>query len=110
MQVIRHAEEMRAVVLAARRAGVTIGFVPTMGALHEGHLSLLDSAAAECDRIAASIFVNPSQFGPAEDFAQYPRDVDRDLELLSSRGCNLAFLPETGEMYPPGFDTFIDVG
>ena len=110
LQVIRHGEEMRAAVRALREAGETVGFIPTMGALHEGHLSLVDAAAADCDRVAASIFVNPSQFGPAEDFAKYPRDVDRDLALLASRGCNVVFLPETAEMYPPGFSTFIDVG
>jgi pantoate--beta-alanine ligase len=110
LQVIRHGEEMRAAVRALREAGETVGFIPTMGALHEGHLSLVDAAAADCDRVAASIFVNPSQFGPAEDFAKYPRDVDRDLELLAGRGCNFVFLPETTEMYPPGFSTFIDVG
>jgi pantoate--beta-alanine ligase len=110
MQVIRHAEEMRSAVLVLRQASETVGFVPTMGALHEGHLRLVDAAAAECDRTVASIFVNPSQFGPREDFSKYPRDVVRDLELLKSRGCNLVFLPETAEIYPPGFDTFIDVG
>jgi pantoate--beta-alanine ligase len=110
MQVIRHAEETRSAVLAMREAGETVGFVPTMGALHEGHLRLVDASAAECDRTVASIFVNPSQFGPSEDFAKYPRDVDRDLRLLESRGCDLVFVPEAVEIYPPGFDTFIDVG
>jgi pantoate--beta-alanine ligase len=101
---------MRAAVHAWQRSGAAVGFVPTMGALHEGHLSLIDAARAECDRVVASIFVNPTQFGPAEDFAKYPRPVERDLELLSSRGCDAAFVPTSEEMYPSGFDTFIDVG
>jgi pantoate--beta-alanine ligase len=108
--VLVRGDEIRAAVLARRHAGGTVGFVPTMGALHEGHLSLVDAAAAECDRVAASIFVNPTQFGPNEDLSRYPRTLDRDLELLRRRGCDLVFVPEPAEMYPPGFDTFIDVG
>ena len=108
--VIVRGEEIRAAVLAARRSGETIGLVPTMGALHEGHLSLIDAAMAECDRVVASIFVNPTQFGPGEDLSRYPRALDRDLELLRGRGCDLVFVPDASEMYPPGFDTFIDVG
>jgi pantoate--beta-alanine ligase len=110
MHIIRRVEEIRPAVFAMRQSGETIGFVPTMGALHEGHLSLLDAAAADGDRIVASLFVNPSQFGPAEDFAKYPRDLERDLRLLESRGCDLVFHPEAADVYPPGFDTFIDVG
>jgi pantoate--beta-alanine ligase len=81
-----------------------------MGALHEGHLSLVDAAAAECDRIVTSLFVNPTQFAPHEDFSRYPRPMERDLELLSQRGCDWAFVPSAGEVYPEGFDTFVDVG
>ncbi|RIK83213.1 MAG: pantoate--beta-alanine ligase [Planctomycetota bacterium] len=110
LQVLTRGEQIRSAVLAARNAGETVGFVPTMGALHEGHLSLVDAAAAECDRVAASIFVNPTQFGPHEDFAKYPRDLQRDLTLLRQRGCDWAFTPEPAEMYPPGFSTSIDVG
>jgi pantoate--beta-alanine ligase len=110
MQVIARGEEIRAAVQAARQSGETLGLVPTMGALHEGHLSLVDAAAAECDRVAVSIFVNPTQFGPSEDYTKYPRAPDRDLDLLRRRGCDWAFVPEPAEMYPPGFDTCIDVG
>jgi len=103
-------DQMREIVLAARRRGETVGFVPTMGALHEGHLSLVDAARSECDRVAVSIFVNPTQFGPQEDFSKYPRTMERDCELLAERGCDWVFAPEPVEMYPPGFGTSIDVG
>jgi pantoate--beta-alanine ligase len=108
--VIKQGEEMRAAVEAVRQAGETVGFVPTMGALHEGHLSLIDAARAQCDRVASSIFVNPTQFGPLEDYGKYPRPMERDLELLQQRGCDLAFVPESAAMYPHGFCTSIDVG
>jgi pantoate--beta-alanine ligase len=110
MQVITGVEAMRAAVRGLQRGGETVGFVPTMGALHEGHLSLIDAAAAECDRVAASIFVNPTQFGPNEDFTKYPRPLERDLNLLRGRGCELVFVPEAVEMYPEGYGTSIDVG
>ncbi len=110
LQLIARGGEMRAAVRDAQAAGQTVGFVPTMGALHEGHLSLVDAARAECDRVAASIFVNPTQFGAGEDYARYPRPLDRDLELLASRGCDWAFVPEAAEIYPPGFDSFVEVG
>jgi len=110
LQVITGVEAMRAAVRGLQRGGETVGFVPTMGALHEGHLSLIDAAAAECDRVAASIFVNPTQFGPNEDFTKYPRPLERDLELLRGRGCELVFVPEAVEMYPEGYGTSIDVG
>jgi pantoate--beta-alanine ligase len=110
LQVINGVEAMRTAVREVQRSGETVGFVPTMGALHEGHLSLIDAAAAECDRVAASIFVNPTQFGPSEDFTKYPRPLERDLDLLRERGCEFVFVPEAAEMYPTGYGTSIDVG
>ncbi len=95
---------------AARRAVGTLGLVPTMGFLHRGHLSLVERALAECGTAAASIFVNPTQFGPHEDLARYPRDLPRDLHLLEQAGATLAFVPQPDEIYPPGFATRIDVG
>ena len=110
LQVITGVVSMRTAVRTLQQGGETVGFVPTMGALHEGHLSLIDAAAAECDRVAASIFVNPTQFGPNEDFTKYPRPLERDVELLRERGCDLVFAPEAAEMYPAGYGTSIDVG
>jgi pantoate--beta-alanine ligase len=109
-RVIAAAGAMREAVRAAQAAGKTVGFVPTMGALHEGHLSLVDAAKAECDVAVVSIFVNPTQFGPQEDLSRYPRDLDRDLRLLGGRGCDLVFAPTVEEMYPAGFETSVDVG
>ena len=110
LETLTRGVDIRAAVRAAQRGGQKVGFVPTMGALHEGHLSLVDAARAECHRVAASIYVNPSQFGPGEDFARYPRPLERDLALLRERGCDLAFVPEAAEMYPPGFDSWVEVG
>ncbi len=93
---------------AAREANKTIGLVPTMGALHAGHLSLVRAARRECDLVLATIFVNPTQFGPSEDFNRYPRTVEADLDLLASEGCTAAFLPANEIIYPPGFSTFIE--
>ena len=86
------------------------GLVPTMGALHEGHLALVRAARAANDRVFVSIFVNPTQFGPNEDFAAYPRDTDRDLDLLRAEAVDFVFMPSAEAMYPPGFDTAIDAG
>jgi pantoate--beta-alanine ligase len=108
--LITSSEEVRQAVLSARAAGQTIGLIPTMGALHEGHLSLLDAARAECDIAVATIFVNPTQFAPTEDFRKYPRDLDRDLALLGSRGCDIVFAPGETEMYAADHKTYVDVG
>jgi pantoate--beta-alanine ligase len=101
---------MRTEVLAARAAGRRVGFVPTMGALHAGHVSLVRAAAAECDDVAVSIFVNPTQFGPHEDFARYPRTLDADVSLLATAGVRWIFVPEVTALYPPGAATRVVVG
>ncbi len=93
-----------------RQSGAGVALVPTMGYLHPGHLSLLDRARRENDRVAASLFVNPAQFGPQEDLARYPRDLPRDQRLLEEAGCDVLFAPSVEEMYPPGFETTVDVG
>jgi pantoate--beta-alanine ligase len=110
MQVVTTVDEMRRAVRAAQSAGETVGFVPTMGALHEGHLSLVDASQAQCNRTVVSIFVNPTQFGPHEDQHRYPRTLEKDCELLASRGCWLVFAPSAAEVYPPGHETFVEVG
>jgi pantoate--beta-alanine ligase len=100
-----------AAVREARSAiGGSAGFVPTMGYLHEGHISLVRAARAADDAVFASIFVNPTQFSPHEDFAAYPRDPDRDLAMLQAAGADYVFLPSVEEMYPAGFETSVDVG
>jgi len=99
----------RAAVAAARRQDQTVGLVPTMGALHAGHASLIGAARRECGYVVVSIFVNPTQFGPREDFARYPRPLEQDLALCANEGVDLVFTPEAEEMYPPGYCTFVDV-
>ncbi|MEM8946855.1 MAG: pantoate--beta-alanine ligase [Planctomycetota bacterium] len=109
-RLMRTIAETRATIEAAKHAGKTIGFVPTMGALHEGHLSLVKASVATCDRTVVSVFVNPTQFGPGEDFDRYPRELEKDLQLLEKLGCWLVFAPSTEEMYPKGSETLVDVG
>jgi pantoate--beta-alanine ligase len=109
-RVITEGLALRQAVQAAQLAGQTVGLVPTMGALHDGHLSLVDASRAECDVTVVSIFVNPTQFSPQEDFDEYPRDLRRDLTLLGERGCDLAFTPLVQAMYPLGHATSVDVG
>jgi pantoate--beta-alanine ligase len=109
MQVLKTVAEVRA-ALKAERVGVAVGLVPTMGALHRGHLSLVERAKAQCGVVVGSIFVNPLQFGPNEDFARYPRQMERDCELLAAAGVDFVFAPLVGEMYPAGATTTVDVG
>jgi pantoate--beta-alanine ligase len=100
---------MQEAVRAGKTTGRTIGLVPTMGYLHEGHLSLVRASKEAADVTVVSIFVNPAQFGPREDFARYPRDLERDTALLVREGTDILFAPEAGDMYPPGFCTYVEV-
>src|SRR5262249_31410096 len=102
--------ELRAAVAAWRAEGKKVGFVPTMGALHEGHLSLVRQARQSVDAVVASVFVNPKQFAPTEDLDRYPRQEARDAELLAGAGSNLLYAPDARAMYPEGFSTRILVG
>jgi pantoate--beta-alanine ligase len=106
---LRTKAELRSVLADARRAGQTIGLVPTMGYLHEGHLSLIRAARAECDLVMMSLFVNPTQFGPGEDLDRYPRDEENDLRLAAEAGADLIFAPAVEEVYPDGFATEVAV-
>jgi pantoate--beta-alanine ligase len=107
--VVRGVDELRAALAPARREALTIGLVPTMGFLHEGHVSLLRAARADCDLVVMSLFVNPTQFGPGEDLDRYPRDEDRDRRLAGEAGVDLVFAPDAAELYPDGFATAIEV-
>lgn len=109
MRTIERIVEMQHWADAERARGERIGFVPTMGYLHEGHLSLVQRAKELCSRTVVSIFVNPLQFGPTEDLERYPRDLERDARLLSGEGVDVLFLPSCAEMYPAGFQTSVNV-
>jgi pantoate--beta-alanine ligase len=108
MRVVHSIAETRAALLELRAQNRTLGLVPTMGALHEGHLSLVRAARAQCDVVVATIFVNPTQFGPNEDFSKYPRTFEQDCELLDRERVDLLFAPDAQEMYPAGASTFVE--
>jgi pantoate--beta-alanine ligase len=109
VKVIRTRSELRAALREPRRRGERIGLVPTMGALHEGHLSLIREARRSCDVVVVSLFVNPTQFGPGEDLEEYPRDEARDVQLAEAEGVDLLYAPSVGEVYPAGFATAVEV-
>lgn len=109
MKIVETIQEVRDQVKEWRKQGLTVGLVPTMGYLHEGHKSLIDCAVAENDRVVVSVFVNPMQFGPKEDLASYPRDLDRDAAVCESVGAALVFHPEPSEMYHDDFSSFVDM-
>jgi pantoate--beta-alanine ligase len=109
-RVIRDPQALHREVAELRRQGKNVGLVPTMGALHQGHLSLVEAALEECDVCVATIFVNPSQFGPSEDLDKYPRTLDADLDALATLGVQIAFVPETDTVYGPQHATWVEVG
>lgn len=109
MQIVKTIEELRPIIKNWRKEGLSVGLVPTMGYLHEGHKSLIDKAVSENDRVVVSDFVNPTQFGVNEDLDSYPRDIDRDAALCEEAGAALIFHPEPGEMYFPDNCTFVDM-
>lgn len=109
MKIVETIKEVREQVKAWRKEGLTVGLVPTMGYLHEGHKSLIDRAVAENDRVVVSVFVNPMQFGVGEDLESYPRDMERDAALCEKAGASLIFHPEPSEMYPEDFSSFVDM-
>jgi len=109
VQIARTVADLRKHIALWRTGGGRVGLVPTMGALHEGHVALVRAARAECDRVVASIFVNPKQFAPTEDLASYPRREAADLEMLETAGVDLVFIPAVDEIYPPGFATMVRV-
>ncbi len=109
MRLVRTTAELRAELEPARRSGRSIGLVPTMGALHDGHLALLAAARERCDVVVMSLFVNPTQFRPDEDLAAYPRDEARDAELAAAAGVDVVYAPAADDVYPPGFATSIEV-
>jgi len=110
MQILRTVQELRTWSRAQRAAGKTIGLVPTMGALHAGHASLMRAAVASCNRVVVSIFVNPTQFGPNEDYARYPRTFEADCKLAEEAEVDAVFAPSVEELYAPWAETFVDAG
>ena len=110
MQTVTHILQVRTEVAKARKAGQSIGFVPTMGALHAGHVSLIERAARNCEFVVVSIFVNPTQFGANEDLEKYPRNLEKDVEMCTKAGADLVFAPAAGEMYSEQNLTWVDVG
>ena len=109
MQSIREARQLTAALIALRAGGKSLALVPTMGALHPGHLALIEEARRKADRVAATIFVNPLQFGANEDLDRYPRQEEKDAAMLAEAGCDLLWLPAAADMYPPGFATAVSV-
>ena len=109
MEIYGQIKQVRDAVKAWKREGKSVGFVPTMGYLHEGHKSLIDAARRENDKVVVSIFVNPMQFGPTEDLASYPRDLEKDAAFCESLGADLIFHPEPEEMYHKGFSSYVDM-
>ena len=109
MRVVKTIDEVRKQVKEWRAQGLTVGLVPTMGYLHEGHASLIDASHRDNDRTVVSDFVNPMQFGPTEDLESYPRDIERDAKLVEEHGGDLIFNPEPSEMYHEGFSSFVDM-
>lgn len=109
MKIVETIAEVRAQVQAWRKEGLSVGLVPTMGYLHEGHQSLIDRAVADNDRVVVSVFVNPMQFGVGEDLESYPRDMERDAAICEKAGASLIFHPEPSEMYPKDFSSFVDM-
>jgi pantoate--beta-alanine ligase len=109
LTIVRSRTDLRATIASWRSAQARIGLVPTMGALHDGHLSLIQVARMRSDKVVASLFVNPAQFGPGEDFTSYPRDETRDAALLQAAGCDVLYAPSPREIYPPGFATSVAV-
>jgi pantoate--beta-alanine ligase len=109
MKVVKNIKEMQSISESLRKTGKSIGFVPTMGYLHDGHMSLVERARKENDIVVMSIFVNPVQFAPGEDFERYPRDIERDKKIAREKGVDYLFVPEVSEMYPEGYSTYVEV-